>query len=58
MLLSRIYSDPNLIRHGAIDNEFAGVFGGGGFEEENGGAVFGDGVVFDALGDDEHVALF
>ena len=33
------------------------MFGGGGFEEQYGGAVFGDGVVFDAFGDDVHVAF-
>ena len=46
-----------MVGHCAIDDEVAGVFGGGGFEEEDGGSVFGDGVVFDAFGDNVHVAF-
>lgn len=46
-----------LISHGSFDYQFAGVFGVDRFEQQHRCAVFGDGVVLDAFGDDEHLAF-
>ena len=50
-------SDPSLVGDRPINHKVPGVLGGGGFEKQDRGAVFGDRVVLDAAFDDVYVAL-